>query len=493
MTKNTPTPSAHGWNFDNSYARLPVLFYEQLTPVLVSAPQLVVLNRSLAETLGLNAETLSQPEGVAILAGNRLPTGATPLAQAYAGHQFGGFTMLGDGRAILLGEQIAPDGQRFDIQLKGSGQTPFSRRGDGRAALAPMLREYLISEAMYALGIPTNRSLAVVKTGERVYRETPLPGAILTRVAASHLRVGTFEYIAAQGSREELRTLADYTITRHFPGLEQKPNPYLELLHGVINRQASLVAGWQQVGFIHGVLNTDNVALSGEAIDYGPCAFIDSYHPDTVFSSIDRGGRYAFANQPLVTQWNLARFAETLLPLLATEQQQALDLARSAVDSFTEIFEQYYRKKMRAKLGIFDEEHEDIGLIDDLLAIMQRLQADYTNSFRDLASEPLPENELFSDADFIQWHKHWRARLQRQQRTNHEISTLMNRHNPAIIPRNHRVEAALQAAEQENDLMLFNKLLRLLADPYSELPEKDVAYRDPPPPSKRTYKTFCGT
>jgi uncharacterized protein YdiU (UPF0061 family) len=487
------TPSQTGWNFDNSYLKLPDIFYQKLVPVAVQAPQLVLFNDALAEQLGLKSHDLNTPRGAEIFAGNLLPPGAVPLAQAYAGHQFGGFTMLGDGRAILLGEQITPAGERVDVQLKGSGQTPFSRRGDGRAALGPMLREYLISEAMHALGVPTNRSLAVVTTGELVRRDTLLPGAILTRVAASHLRVGTFEYAVWRGTSADLKILADYAIQRHYPDVARQGNPYSALLEAVIDRQADLVAQWLLIGFIHGVMNTDNVSISGETIDYGPCAFMDGYNPATVFSSIDHQGRYAYANQPPIAKWNLTRFAEALLPLLAEQQETAITLAQQALDQFEDKFRRAWLKGMRGKLGLMDEQQQDVALIDDLLNIMQRLRADYTNSFRDLAAEQLMDSELHRDTAFQQWHKRWLARLEQQRQPFSAVKKVMDRHNPAVIPRNHRVEEALAAAQKDGNLQPLTALLRILARPYADLADADRQYREPPPPSQRIYQTFCGT
>lgn len=492
-TAHATLKSANGWNLDNSYLKLPELFYRQLAPVPVRDPQLVRFNHALAEQLGLRSCALNTAPGAEIFAGNLLPPGAAPLAQAYAGHQFGGFTMLGDGRAILLGEQITPSGERVDIQLKGSGPTPFSRRGDGRAALAPMLREYLISEALHALGIPSSRSLAVTTTGEQVRREGLLPGAILTRVAKSHVRVGTFEYAAWRGTRDEVRILADYCIHRHYPEATAQDNPYLALLEAVIDRQAALVAGWLLVGFIHGVLNTDNVSIAGETIDYGPCAFMDFYNPATVFSSIDHQGRYAYANQPPITQWNLTRFAEALLPLLAEQQKTAIALAQQALDQFELRFRRYWITGMRGKLGLLNEQDDDVALIDDLLAIMRRLRADYTNSFRDLANEPSTDSELHRDEAFKQWHQRWRTRLEQQGQPFGAVKNIMDRHNPAVIPRNHRVEEALAAAEKDGNLQPLDNLLRVLATPYADLADADRDYREPPPPSQRVYQTFCGT
>ena len=485
--------SQTGWNLDNSYLKLPALFYQQLAPVPVRAPQLVLFNHTLAEQLGLKSQDLNTPQGADIFAGNLLPPGADPIAQAYAGHQFGGFTMLGDGRAILLGEQLTPGGERVDIQLKGSGQTPFSRHGDGRAALGPMLREYLISESMYALGIPTNRSLAVVTTGETVRRENVLPGAILTRVAASHLRVGTFEYAAWRGTAADVKILVDYAIRRHYPAVAQQNNSCLALLEAVIDRHAQLVAQWLLVGFIHGVMNTDNVAIAGETIDYGPCAFMDAYNPATVFSSIDHQGRYAYTNQAPITQWNLTRFAEALLPLLAEQQEAAIEIAQQALDGFTDKFHQAWLRGMRGKLGLLDAQKDDVALMEELLNIMQRLGADYTNSFRDLANEHVTNNELQRDAAFQQWQKHWRMRLEQQGQSFSAVKPMMDRHNPAVIPRNHRVEEALAAAEKDDNLQPLKNLLRVLASPYADLTDTDHDYREPPDPSNRRYQTFCGT
>ncbi|WP_141335033.1 YdiU family protein [Paenibacillus sp. tmac-D7] len=481
-----------GWNFDNSYARLPESFFTVTNPTPVRSPKLIILNNPLATSLGLNVQALQSEDGVAVLAGNRIPEGALPLAQAYAGHQFGHFTMLGDGRALLLGEQITPFGERVDIQLKGSGRTPYSRRGDGRAALGPMLREYIISEAMHALGIATTRSLAVVTTGESVIRETDLSGAILTRVAASHLRVGTFQYVSKWGTAEDLRVLADYTLQRHFPDVDAAQNRYLFLLQEVIKRQAVLIAKWQLVGFIHGVMNTDNMAISGEAIDYGPCAFMDAYDPSTVFSSIDTQGRYAYGNQPHIAAWNLARFAEALLPLLHENQEQAVELAQDAISNFTEWYHLNWLAGMRAKLGIFNEEIEDESLIEDLLSMMQKYRADYTNTFRALTFDTAEDTVLFTTPEFAQWHELWQARLGRQQETKASSHQLMRNSNPALIPRNHRVEAALEAAVKQGDYSVMERLLDVLSSPYAHSPEQ-ADYSTLPAQSNRPYRTFCGT
>ncbi len=489
MSKNPG--SRFGWNFENSYSRLPGIFFSLQDPEPVRSPQLVLLNKRLAADLGLAEEELESPAGVEILAGNQTPEGATTLAQAYAGHQFGYFTMLGDGRALLLGEQITPKGERVDIQLKGAGKTPYSRGGDGRAALGPMLREYLISEAMHGFGIPTTRSLAVVSTGEPVFRETVLPGAILTRVAQSHIRVGTFQYAARWGSGDDLRMLADYTINRHFTGVKPAQNCYCGFLQEVIARQAQLIAKWQLVGFIHGVMNTDNMAISGETIDYGPCAFMDTYDPKTVFSSIDSEGRYCYENQPIIGQWNLARFAETLLPLLHEDPNQARELAQNLVSGFPQQFHSAWLSGMRRKLGIFHEEERDETLINELLSIMKQIGADYTNTFRALTDQEIEDTPL-SKTEFIQWRGKWKERLMQQQETEEMAVALMQHNNPVIIPRNHQVEAALESAVLNNDFSALGKLLNAVADPYTNTPEKQE-YTVPPGPSSCPYRTYCGT
>lgn len=481
-----------GWNLDNSYARLPQFFFTCLEPTPVHSPKLAILNQNLAASLGLNAKTLQSNAGAAVFAGNHIPEGALPLAQAYAGHQFGHFTRLGDGRALLLGEQITPCGDRVDIQLKGSGKTPYSRSGDGRATLGPMLREYIISEAMHALGIATTRSLAVVTTGEPVIRETELPGAILTRVAASHIRVGTFQYASKWGTVEELRALADYTLQRHFPKFEAAENRYLYLLQEVIKRQAALVAKWQLVGFIHGVMNTDNMTVSGETIDYGPCAFMDAYDPETVFSSIDIHGRYAYGNQPNIALWNLARFAETLLPLLHINPEQSAKIAQNAISDFTELYRHNWLSGMRAKLGIFNEELLDESLIEDLLSIMQKYHADYTNTFRELTFDMYSDTTLSATKEFMNWHELWKARLGRQQESTGSSQQLMLASNPALIPRNHRVEDALAAAVKQGDYSVMECFLNALANPYAHSPEQ-AEYSTLPEQSTCRYRTFCGT
>jgi uncharacterized protein YdiU (UPF0061 family) len=489
-----------GWRLEHTYAELPQLFYAPAPPTAVREPRLVAFNRPLAAMLGLDAEALEGPEGAAIFAGNALPDGARPIAQAYAGHQFGHFTTLGDGRAILLGEQITPSGDRLDIQLKGPGQTPFSRRGDGRAGLGPMLREYIISEAMHALGIPTTRSLAVATTGQPVYRETVLQGAVLTRVAASHIRVGTMEWAAARDHEgEAARALADYTRTRHYPELDPSASS-LALFDAILARQASLIARWQLVGFIHGVMNTDNMALSGETIDYGPCAFMDRYDPGTVFSSIDAGGRYAYANQPPIAQWNLARLAEAMLPLFDRDLDRAVEQATAALEQFPALFEQHWLDGMRAKLGLFTQEADDRGLVNDLLGVMQRSAADFTNTFRLLTRLPQSSGRLATgqlvwagadaDPEWAAWHCRLAARHGRQPQSSAEVEALMRRHNPAFIPRNHKVEEALSAATS-GDFSLMEQLLDVLAAPYDH--DRDLPAFSAASSSGQPYRTFCGT
>lgn len=479
-----------GWRFDNTYTSLPELLFAPATPAPFPAPRLVLFNGSLAAELGLDFSAVTPETIAATFAGQQLPEGARPIAQAYAGHQYGGFTMLGDGRAILLGEQRTPAGRLVDIQLKGAGQTRYSRRGDGRAVLGPMLREYLISEAMFALGIPTTRSLAVVETGERIFRGGMLPGAVLTRVAASHIRVGTFEYLAARKDNASLGTLADYAIRRHDPELDGTPDRYLGFLRAVIDRQAALIAQWLNVGFIHGVMNTDNMAISGETIDYGPCAFMNAYDPATVFSSIDHGGRYAYGNQASIALWNLTRFAEALLPLLAADVDEAVKVATAALEAFPRQFQTHWLDGIRAKLGLATKETEDLDLAQSLLRWMQKTGADFTNTFRDLSTPGALEAERSSDTEFQAWTTQWHQRLEREQRTWEEAQARMRSVNPAVIPRNHQVEAALSAAEQ-GDLSLFEQLLEVLSYPF-ELTSENAPYREPSP-DDGNYRTYCGT
>jgi uncharacterized protein YdiU (UPF0061 family) len=487
------------FGFTHSYAALPERFFAALPPTPVREPRLVVFNRPLAAALGLDVDA-TQRDAAALFSGNRLPEDATPLAMAYAGHQFGGFVpRLGDGRAILLGELPCPDGVLRDVQLKGAGRTPFSRGGDGRAALGPMLREYLISEAMHALGIPTTRSLAVVGTGELVRRDDALPGAILTRIAASHVRVGSFEYFAAREDTEGMRALLDYVIARHYPDARDAAVPALAVLDAVADRQARLIAQWMQAGFIHGVMNTDNMAISGETIDYGPCAFMDAFDPRTVFSSIDHGGRYAFANQPAIAQWNLARLAETLLPLIDTDTDRAVSRALGIIEPFVTRFDAHYLAGLRAKLGLASGEDADQALVRRLLGLMQDAKADHTLGFRYLAdAADSPGNDarwrsLFTDAqDIDAWLIDWRARLARDPQPAAARAAAMRRVSPAFIPRNHRVEAALAAASDHDDFGPFTTLLEILQRPYAEQPEH-ADFMAPPAPEERVLQTFCGT
>src|SRR5262245_19750435 len=486
--------------FDNSYARLPDRFFARLRPTPVAAPSLVRLNKKLAWHLELDPGKLAAPEGVEILAGNRVPKRGEPLATAYAGHQFGTFVpQLGDGRAILLGEVIDRNGVRRDIQLKGSGPTPFSRQGDGRAALGPVLREYIVSEAMAALGVPTTRSLAAVTTGEPVYRETPLPGAVLTRVADSHIRVGTFQFFAARRDHEALRLLADHAIARHDPGAAAAAEPYRAFLEGVVARQASLVAQWLLVGFIHGVMNTDNTSVAGETIDYGPCAFMDTYDPETVFSSIDHRGRYAYGTQPRIAAWNLARLAEAILPLLADESERALAIANEVIGQYSALFSQAFVAGVRRKLGLFTERETDVALAQALLDAMAANHADFTLTFRRMcaAAEGADGDagvcELFDQPEvWGEWALRWRQRLGEEPQTPQQQAALMRQANPAFIPRNHRVEAALAAAVERNDYGPFEELLHVLSRPYEDQPAR-AGYGEPPGVEQRVYRTFCGT
>jgi uncharacterized protein YdiU (UPF0061 family) len=486
--------------FENTYAAMPANFFARVAPTPVAAPRLIKLNRPLAVHLGLDPDLLDSPEGAEILAGKRLPEGADPIAMAYAGHQFGHFVpQLGDGRAILLGEVIDADGVRRDIQLKGSGPTPFSRRGDGRAALGPVLREYIVSEAMWALGIPTTRSLAAVITGESVMRETPLPGAVLTRVASSHVRVGTFQYFAARSDTDGVRQLADHVITRHYPRAAEAARPYHALLEGVIARQADLVARWLLVGFIHGVMNTDNTSISGETIDYGPCAFMDHYDPAAVFSSIDELGRYAYANQPRIALWNLTRLAECLLPLLADDQDAAIAQAQEILGGFPEKFTAAYQTGLRAKIGLFTKQDGDDALVQDLLDTMAKNQADFTLTFRrlgDAALDPAKDTsarQLFTDpAAYDEWTARWRQRTAEEPQSAAERRSAMHAANPAFIPRNHRIEAVIEAAMNRDDFAPFEELIAVLARPYEDQPAF-ADYAEPPQPHQRVLQTFCGT
>ena len=478
------------WNFDNSYSKLPDSFKENIKPVKVKKPELVLLNEDLAKELDLNFSNLEKDKLSALFAGNILPQDSNSIAQAYAGHQFGHFTMLGDGRAVLIGEHLSKNKNRHDIQFKGSGKTAFSRNGDGRAAIGPMLREYIISEAMYHLGIPTTRSLAVVKTGENIIRETTLKGAILTRIASSHIRVGTFQYISARNKKDELELLFDYVINRHYPDIKESKNQAIALIKIVLNRQVNLVINWMRVGFIHGVMNTDNMSISGETIDYGPCAFMDIYDPKTVFSSIDKMGRYAYCNQPIITKWNLSRFAECLIPLINKDQNKAIEIATEVINSFEKIYEEKWLHMMRDKLGLFDNEKKDKSLILDLLTWMHQNNVDYTNTFCHLMDNEIKKDLKYDDEDFVNWKKRWKNRLKTKDIIPEKSIRLMRNTNPIVIPRNHKVEEALKSAE-ENDLKPVNKILKVLRKPYTK--QKDICDYQIPKLTKEKYQTFCGT
>ena len=491
MSKIISEISKIGWRFDNTYSKLPDTMLSRLAPIPVKKPELVVLNHSLSKELGLDFSTTNKEDLALMFAGNLLPEGSESIAQAYAGHQFGYFTMLGDGRAIVIGEHLSKKNKRFDIQFKGSGKTPFSRNGDGRAALGPMLREYIVSEAINALGIPTTRSLAVVKTGENVIRETPLPGAILTRVATSHIRVGTFQYAVISEDKKNLKTLFDYTIDRHYPLIKDSKTPAIDLLNIVIEKQIKLVTDWMRVGFIHGVMNTDNMAISGETIDYGPCAFMDIYDPETVFSSIDHHGRYAYFNQPGITKWNLARFAETLLPLIEKNKDKAIEVATETINKFDEMFNKNWLEMMRKKLGLFDEQKDDEKLISVLLSLMHNHKADYTNTFCSLINLGIQKDKMFNSKEFVNWHQKWKKRLAESNHSSEESLKLMRSANPLVIPRNHKVEEALESANND-DLNPMKNLLKVLKKPY-ENHEGISEYQFPAPTSDKKYQTFCGT
>ena len=478
------------WNFDNSYSRLPNAFKENIKPVSVKSPELLLLNEKLASELNLNFENITKDELSEIFAGNVLPKGSNSIAQAYAGHQFGHFTMLGDGRATLLGEHLTNKKQRYDIQFKGSGKTSFSRNGDGRAALGPMLREYIISEAINYLNIPTTRGLAVVKTGEQVFREIPLPGAILTRVASSHIRVGTFQYIAARENENELKIFFDYVINRHYPHLKDFENIALEFLKAVLDKQIDLVVNWMRVSFVHGVMNTDNMSISGETIDYGPCAFMDTYDPQTVFSSIDKMGRYAYCNQPIITKWNLARLAECLIPLIDTNQNKSIELATEIINSFEKKYEEKWMEMMRHKLGLSILDEKDKFLILDLLTWMHQHKADYTNTFCYLMNEKIQNDKIYTDYHFKIWKKRWQERLKKEKNIQEKSIELMKKNNPIVIPRNHKIEEVLNAAQEDN-LKPYLRLLEILKKPYSS--REGLKDYQTLSNSNEKYKTFCGT
>jgi len=479
-----------GWHFDNTYSKLSNKFKEEIKPTPVHDPELIIMNNELAKNLNLDFSKIDKKKIAEIFSGNSLPEGTNTIAQAYAGHQFGHFTMLGDGRAVLLGEHLTNKNNRFDIQFKGSGRTSFSRDGDGRAALGPMLREYIISEAIHSLNIPTTRSLAVVKTGEKVVRENLLQGAILTRVASSHLRVGTFQYIAATQNIKNLNTLIDYTIDRHYPEIKSSKTKALDLLNLVMEKQCQLVVDWMRVGFIHGVMNTDNMAISGETIDYGPCAFMDQYNPKTVFSSIDKFGRYAYTNQPPITKWNLARFAECLIPLIDKNEETSVKIATDLIDNFQNIYEEKWLNMMRDKLGWFGEDISDKKLINDLFNWMEKNKVDYTNTFCHLMGVKINDNEYKND-NFLEWSNKWKKRSGLNNSSKEKQIELMKKTNPIVIPRNHKVEEALTEADKGN-LEKINKLIAILKNPYGD--QKGIEeYQAPAPISNKKYQTFCGT
>jgi serine/tyrosine/threonine adenylyltransferase len=508
LNRNVADSPRATFPFDNSYARLPDRFYTRTPPTPVPAPRLIRLNRVLADELGIDVDALDDATATEVLAGNRVPDGAEPIATAYAGHQFGSFVpQLGDGRAILLGEVVDRSGVRRDIQLKGAGRTPFSRGGDGRAPFGPVLREYVVSEAMHALGIPTTRALAAVTTGEKVLRDRVLPGAVLTRVASSHIRIGTFEYFAHRGDTAGVRELADHVIARHYPAVADDERPYRALLDAVIAAQASLIAEWLCVGFIHGVMNTDNMSIAGETIDYGPCAFMDEYNAATVFSSIDQRGRYAYGNQPAIGQWNLARFAECLIPLLDDDQDAAIADATEALEAYAGLFENAYHAGLRRKLGLHTQQEGDVAFAGDLLQLMTDNGADFTLTFRRLSDAAADTTsgaagdeggddvvrKLFIDTAAIDaWLARWRQRLEQEPGDASARRDAMRAVNPAFIPRNHRVEAVIRAAEDRDDFGPFEELLTVLSRPYEDQPEHEE-YAEPPQEHERVLRTFCGT
>ena len=479
-----------GWHFDNTYSKLSETFREEIKPTPVHNPELIILNEDLARSLNLDFSKIDKKKLAELFSGNSLPEGTNTIAQAYAGHQFGHFTMLGDGRAVLMGEHLSNENNRFDIQFKGSGRTSFSRGGDGRAALGPMLREYIISEAINSLNIPTTRSLAVVKTGEKIVRDNLLEGAILTRVASSHLRVGTFQYITAKQNIENLNTLVDYTVERHYPQIKSSKTKALDLLNLVMENQCQLVINWMRVGFIHGVMNTDNMAISGETIDYGPCAFMDQYDPKTVFSSIDKFGRYAYSNQPPITKWNLARFAECLIPLIDKNEDASIKIATDLIDNFQNIYEEKWLNMMRDKLGLFGEDKEDKKLINDLFNWMEKNKVDYTNTFCHLMEIKIDDKD-YKDENFIEWLNRWKKRSKLNSPSKEKQIKLMKKTNPIVIPRNHKVEEALKEANKGN-LEKMNKLNAILKNPYKNQNEIEE-YQVPAPISGEKYQTFCGT
>ena len=481
-----------GWQFNNTYSKLPESLLSKLNPVPVKMPEKVIFNNSLSKEIGLDFSKIKDKELALIFSGNLLPRGSESIAQAYAGHQFGHFTILGDGRATILGEHISKKNERFDIQFKGSGKTPYSRNGDGRAALNPMLREYIISESMHSLGVPTTRSLAVVKTGETVQREKTLQGAVLTRVASSHIRVGTFQYASLLKNKNDLKTLFDYTVKRHYPYLRDLKNPVIELLKVVMDKHISLVINWMRIGFVHGVMNTDNVTISGETIDYGPCAFMDRYDPKTVFSSIDYNGRYSYFNQPGITRWNLSRFAESLILLIDDKKDKAVEIASEVINSFAEKYKKEWLNMMRKKLGLIGEELEDENLIVKLLTWMHKNQMDYTNTFCFLTKKDNSKSKIYNNQNFTNWKNQWEKRLKLNKNSPEKSFKLMSLSNPAVIPRNHNVEDALNSASEDNDLTKVHDLLKILQKPY-DYNLQFGSYQSVPNLDSEKYKTFCGT
>ena len=485
--KNNVSLSDSGWNLQSSYTQISDKLFSELKPDAVTNPSTVIVNNELAEKLGLNLKGISEEDLSNLFSGNSLPDGSKPFAQAYAGHQFGQFTILGDGRAHIVGEQVTPDGEIFDIQYKGSGRTPYSRGGDGKAALGPMLREYLISEAMYYLGIPTTRSLAVVETGEKVYREVPLKGSILTRVASSHIRIGTFQFLAAHKDYEGMKSLLDFSIKRHFSNLKFSENLAIEFIKAVMQKQINLIVEWMRVGFIHGVMNTDNSTISGETIDYGPCAFMDHYDANTVFSSIDTQGRYSFANQPSIIQWNLVRLAECLLPLIDKDEKRSIEIAQNLINTFSSLFKDKWLQMMKKKLGIKDQSEDDEELINNLIKWMQQKKPDFTNTFCNLMNYDHADDEEFEDDEFNNWKREWKKRVESK-----EYLDVMMSCNPTLIPRNYLVEEALSEAETDGKFDKFNELNEIISSPY-QLKKVNIKYLETPSKTNIPYKTFCGT
>jgi len=485
--KNNVSLSDPGWNLQSSYTQISDKLFSELKPDAVNNPSTVIINHKLAKKLGLNLNGISEKDLSNLFSGNQLPHGAKPFAQAYAGHQFGQFTILGDGRAHVVGEQMTPEGEIFDIQYKGSGRTPYSRGGDGKAALGPMLREYLISEAMYYLGIPTTRSLAVVETGEKVYREVPLKGSILTRVASSHIRIGTFQFLAAHKDYEGMKSLLDFSIKRHFSNLKFSENLAIEFIKAVMQKQINLIVEWMRVGFIHGVMNTDNSTISGETIDYGPCAFMDHYDANTVFSSIDTQGRYSFANQPSIIQWNLVRLAECLLPLIDKDEKRSIEIAQNLINTFSSLFKDNWLQMMKKKLGIKDQSEDDEELINNLIKWMQQKKPDFTNTFCNLMNYDHADDEEFEDDEFNNWKKEWKKRVESK-----EYLDVMMSCNPTLIPRNYLVEEALSEAETDGKFDKFNELNEIISSPY-HLKKINIKYLETPSKTNIPYKTFCGT